>query len=134
MASRNLFEVGARFLANKLIEHGSVDAVYARGYEQVSVKAVLGSKLLRVDDGMGGLRIVWTDMDVLIPGGDLAFLLASEPPNPDRGDLLYITLPYEDVQTFEVFPMEGEPAWRWADPFRNLYRIHMKHVGNPEYP
>lgn len=130
MSSRNLFEIGASILTAKLIKHGSIDAVYARGYEFVNVKAILGSKLLRVDDGMGGLRIQWTDMDVLITKSDLAFLDVLDPPNPDRGDYFFLTIPYADQQTFEVFPIGSEPAWRWADPFQNLYRIHLKYISD----
>lgn len=130
---RNLFELKDRLLAAKLVKHGSMDGIYSRGADSINCKVILGMKLLRVDDGMGGVRIVWTDMDVLIPAADLSFLLVLDPPNPDRHDLLQIVLPYESPATFEVFPMDSEPAWRWADPHHNMYRIHMKHVADFTY-
>jgi hypothetical protein len=126
--SRNLFDVGAAALTAKLIKHGSVDAVYGRGEDQANVKAVIGSKLLKVDDGMGGLKIQWTDLDFLIPVADLVLPYAG-PIRPQREDMIYLVLPYE-VQSFQVYPFGSEPEWRYSDPFQYMYRIHTKYVGN----
>ena len=126
--SRNLFEHGFRALTSKLVRHGSVDAVYGRGDEEVNVKATIGSKLLKVDDGMGGLKIQWTDLDFLIPVSDLVLPYLG-PIRPQREDMIYLIMPY-DVQSFQVYPFGSEPEWRYTDPFENLYRIHTKYVGN----
>ena len=128
MSFRNLFEVGFRTLTSKLIKHGSVDAVYARGEDEINVKAVIGSKLLRVDDGMGGLKIQWTDLDFEIPVADLV-LPYSGPIIPMREDMIYLVMPYE-VQPFQVYPFGSEPEWRYCDPYQYMYRIHTKYVGS----
>jgi hypothetical protein len=126
--SRNLFDVGFGALTSKLITHASVDAVYARGDDEVNVKAVIGSKLLKVDDGMGGLKIQWTDLDFLIPVADLALPYLG-PILPQREDMVHLIMPYE-VQSFQVYPFGSEPEWRYCDPYQHMYRIHTKYVGN----
>jgi hypothetical protein len=129
VSRRNLFEVGSRTLTSKLIKHGSVDAIYARDDEDINVKAVIGSKLLRVSDGMGGFKILWTDLDFLIPVADLVFPYLG-PVIPMREDMIYLIMPYE-TQPFQVYPFgDTEPEWRYCDPFQNMYRIHTKYVGS----
>ena len=93
------------------------DAVYRRlGGEALSVKAVVGRTVFRSTDESG----MWTRIetrDFIVPRE----LLPSEPQVGDEVDFL--------GGTYEVLSPNGEPAWRWSDPFRTAYRIHTKHVG-----
>ena len=116
---------GLAWLTGKLREYAAQTVTYSRGTDSVDVPATFGKKLLKIDDGMGGIRVEWTDMDFLIPAADL--VLNGSPVIPQRGDLIHITEAY-DTQTFEVLPFGSEPAWRWSDPHQSMLRIHTKRV------
>lgn len=121
---------GLAFLTSQLAAHASQTVTYARGYDAVDVPATFGQKLLKLDDGFGGIRMEWTDMDFLIPAISLDF--GDGPIIPARGDLIYIEQG-ADVQTFEVFPFGNEPPWRWSDPHQSLLRIHTKYINTDAY-
>lgn len=124
---------GLAWLTQQLKANASQTVVYARGPNSVSVQTTFGKKLLRLDDGFGGLRVQWTDMDFLIAAADLTFDGVT-PITPHRGDFIYLTQG-TDVQTFEVFPFGNEPPWRFSDPYQLMYRIHAKYVAkNPIGP
>ena len=74
-------------------------------------------------------RIEFGDRDYLILASVLPF---GEPREGDR-----IVEQVDDVQypefgkflIYEIMPTDtGEPAWRWSDPYRQRYRIHVKLV------
>ena len=123
----DLLRDGLAFLTKQLKAYASVSIVYARGYDSVDVQATLGNKLLKLDDGFGGIRMEWTDLDLLIPAADLTFAYGGDPITPERGDLVYLTQGHQ-VQVYEVFPFGNEPPWRWADPHQSMYRIHAKWI------
>ena len=82
----------------------------------LALKAVAGRTVFRSTDESG----MWTRVetrDFIVPRE----LLPSEPQVGDEVDFL--------GGTYEVLSPNGEPAWRWSDPFRTAYRIHTKHVG-----
>jgi hypothetical protein len=117
-------------LTETFVEFGSRPATYVVGAETIAdMPVTLGSKILKVDDGMGGIRFEYTDMDFLIASRFLILPSTSQPITPDIGHLIRVTMP-NDVQTFEVFPFGNEPPWRWADPNQTMYRIHTKLIGN----
>jgi hypothetical protein len=116
-------------LTETIVEFGSRLVVYTReGVDIPNVPAMIGSKLLRVDDGMGGLRFEYTDMDFLIASRFLILPSTTQPFAPARGDLIRVAMPFE-TQTFEVFPFGSDPPWRWADPNQTMCRIHTKLIG-----
>lgn len=122
----DLLQEGLEWLGDQLKEHCSRLVVYRREDQQVAVKATLGKTLLQVDDGFGGARMEWTDRDFLILTGDL--VLNDQPTLPEPGDRI------RDVQggqavVFEVMAPGKEHAWRFADPFQKVLRIHTKFVG-----
>lgn len=118
----NRFRVGANKLASRLIQFGSETVTYTRGYDRVDVQAVLGSKKLKISD-QDGIRVEWTDMDFLILVSDLAF--DGVRIEPKRGDIIFLENTTDGtVQTYEVAPYANEPPWRWADSFKQMYRIH----------
>jgi len=127
----DLLKTGLAWLTTKLKDHASQAVTYARGYDSVDVQATLGQKLLQLDDGTGGIRMEWTDLDFLIPAADLTFdgvtLVI-----PERGDIIYLVVG-SLVESFEVFPFGAEPPWRWADPHQSMLRIHGKHIGEEPY-
>jgi hypothetical protein len=123
----DMLQQGLAYLTQALKASASQTVTYVRGTQSVDVQAVLGSKLLKIDDGFGGLRIQWTDMDFLIPGADLTF--DGDPIIPHRGDLIYLPIG-DQIQQFEVVPFGNEPPWRWSDPNQTMVRIHTKHFGS----
>ncbi|MBU6387846.1 MAG: hypothetical protein KGS49_18015 [Planctomycetes bacterium] len=122
----DLLRAGQQWLASKLKSHASSTVVYVRGTNQVSVLATIGRTLMKLDDGYGGVRMQWTDRDFLINPADL--VLAGSLITPERGDTILETVGTK-VYSYEVNAPGGEPAWRWSDPHRSLYRIHTKEIG-----
>ena len=122
----DLLRLGQQWLANKLKSHASSTVVYVRGANQVSVSATIGRTLMKLDDGYGGIRMQWTDRDFLIAPLDL--IIAGLAITPERGDTILETVGTK-IYTYEVNAPGGEPAWRWSDPHRSLYRIHTKEIG-----
>ena len=121
---------GLAWLDGQLKANASQTVTSARGYSSVDLPATYGMKLLKLDDGFGGIRLEWTDMDFGISAADL--VLDGEQVEPARGDLIYIQAP-TGVEIFEVFPFGNEPPWRWSDPHRNRYRIHTKHIDTEQF-
>jgi hypothetical protein len=122
----DMLQAGQEWLANQLKTHASNTVVYVRGANQVSVSATIGRTLMKLDDGYGGIRMQWTDRDFLIAPLDL--IIAGSAITPERGDTILETVGTK-VYTYEVNAPGGEPAWRWSDPHRSLYRIHTKEIG-----
>ena len=127
MAKTNMMRDGLAWFTDQIATHASETIIYARGPNSVEASASLGTKLLKISDGEGGIRLERTDLDVIIPAADLFALPLWD--EPRRGDLVYVTTP-NDVQAFEVLPYGGEEScWHWTDPIgQTQYRIHTKHV------
>jgi hypothetical protein len=125
------------WLAGEFKAYASQTVGYSRGTDTVYLLASLGSKLLKLDDGEGGFRIEWTDMDFLIPVADFQF--ASNPGVtivPQRGDLVIMTLTTgaDEIQEFEVRPYGADPSWRWCEPYQNMIRVHTKFMRSRPAP
>jgi hypothetical protein len=101
-----------------------------RDYASEVVTATFGAKLLQLDDGSGGIRVEYTDLDFCIPADQLDFGAGRF--TPERGDLIDVTMPY-DTQTFEVFPFGSDPPWRWSDPHQSMVRVHTKHIDTEQF-
>lgn len=117
---------GLAYLTGQLRAAASQTVVYGRGGDSVTTTATLGRKLLRLNDDLGGLRMEWTDLDVLIPSAGL--ILSGTPVVPTRGDFLLVTIG-DQVQRYEVRPYGNEPCWRWCDPGQTMIRIHFIFIG-----
>ena len=122
----DLLAFGMDWLADRLKAFAARSVVYRRGTEELTVAAVIGRTLLKLDDGYGGVRMEWTDRDFLIRPEDL--VLGGNTVLPERGDTIRETV---ETTTFvyEVMAPGKEPAWRWSDPHRQMLRIHTKQVG-----
>lgn len=130
----NLLRTGLTWLTQQLKAQVSEAIVYARGYDSVECRATLGKKLLKLDDGAGGFRIEWTDMDFLVPAADMTFDGGMTRVVPERADLIFLSLTGDDdVQVFEVTAYGSDPPWRWSDPFGQMRRIHGKHIDSEPY-
>jgi hypothetical protein len=105
--------------------------LYVRGASAIAVQATFGKKLLRLDDGTGGYRLEWTDMDFLIPARSMA--ISGTPITPMRGDVVKVSVGGL-YQKFEVRPYATESAWRWSDPGQTMLRIHAKFIGTEPAP
>jgi hypothetical protein len=123
-------KTGLAWLTTKMGAHASQRVTYLVGNDAIEVSATLGPKLLKLDDGLGGVRMEWTDMDFLIPAVDL--VLDGQPITPARGHKVLVTAG-ESVETYEVLPYGSEPAWRWADPHQSMFRIHGKNIDDEPY-
>lgn len=123
----DLLQTGLAWLSGQLRANASQTVTYARGASSVTVQAVYGQKLLKLDDGRGGIRMEWVDMDFLIDANDLTFDGGVTWVTPQRGDLIAATVNGE-AQTFEVRPYGSDAPWRWSDPHQTMYRIHTKQV------
>ena len=112
-----MIRTGIESLRAALAACSSVEVVYKPlGGGALAVMAVAGRTVFRSPDESG----MWTRIetrDFIVPRE----LLPSEPQVGDEVDFL--------GGTYEVLSPNGEPAWRWSDPFRTAYRIHTKHVG-----
>lgn len=119
----DLLSEGLQWLTEELLAHCGRTVTYRRGADEVTLQAVIGRTLLKLDDGYGGVRMEWTDRDFLIAADDL--VLGGEKTLPQRGDQVRETV---DGQTlvYEVLAPGNEPEWRWSDPHRTLLRIHTK--------
>jgi len=121
--SHNLFAWGAAFLDQQMYQHCSVEVAYQRGSVSLTVRAVVGSMLLKVADTHGDIRMERTDRDYIIRAEDLATL-----GEPRRGDLVRETVGTR-VLTFEVMAYGSEQPARYSDiTTRRTWRIHAKLV------
>lgn len=119
--SADLLRDGLAWLSAQLKAGASQQVVYRRGTESVTVNAVVGKSLLKLDDGYGGVRVTWTDRDFVIAAQDL--ILGGNVTLPQRGDRIEQTIDGV-THVFEVAAPGGEPEWRWSDPHQIMLRIH----------
>jgi hypothetical protein len=122
---QDLLQSGQAWLADQLHEHVATQVTYRRSTDEVTVRATIGRTLLKLDDGYGGVRMVWTDRDYLIRGADL--VLGGNPVQPQRGDQIREVVGAQTL-VYEVLAPGEEPPWRWADPHRQMFRIHTKQI------
>jgi hypothetical protein len=125
----NLMSRGRSMLARNLKAAAGVTATYTRGDYSVTLtgdSAVwIGNTLFRLSDA-DGLRMQWGERDYLIASADL--VLNGTAVEPAENDRITETINGTAI-TFEVLPVSpSEPAWRWSDPDRTVYRIHVKRV------
>ncbi len=122
----DMLRSGQEWLANQLKSYASRVIVYQRGTNQITLSAVIGRTLLKLEDGYGGVRMEWTDRDFLIAPKDL--VIAGAQVTPERGDMIRESEGNE-VFIHEVMVPGSEPPWRWSDPHRQLFRVHTKQIG-----
>lgn len=118
-------ERGARAHIARMKAAAGVSVTYRRGAECVTLTAWLGrTGFSRSAPSPGGASLVWGDRDYFVAVADL--VLGGETVTPREGDRIIEMIGGVEV-TFEVEPTAtGEPAWRYSDPTRLVWRIHVK--------
>jgi hypothetical protein len=127
----DMLQTGIAWLGGALKANASQPVTYSRGAQSVDLMSSYGAKLLKIDDGMGGIRIEWTDQDFKFLGADFHFVYG-DTIEPQRGDLVKATIDGQ-VETFEVLPFGTEPCWRWCDPYHVNIRVHTKHIDTEQF-
>lgn len=104
-----------------------VSATYTRGSTAVPLVVWDGRTLFsRQPKEPGGAAAVWGDRDYLFAVSDL--VAAGIPGTPQLGDRVTETIGGTAV-TFEITtPDTGEPAVRFSDQTRTVWRVHTKRV------
>ena len=121
----DMLHEGLAWLAEQQAEHVSREVIYTRGAYSATVPATVGATPFRVDDiGNGTTKLVRSERDYLIRAALL--VLNGVPVTPKRGDRITDSV---DGKVYECQPVvDGEPAWRNADPMGEMYRIHCTKV------
>ena len=101
----------------RLQESRPATVTLKRGATVQVVTAVVGRTAFVTNAPNKG-RVEWGERDYLIIAADIDSF-----GEPREGDRLIEMLNGVDV-TFEATAPNGEPAVRWADPYRVAYRIH----------
>lgn len=110
--------------------HFARTVTYERVSDDISfsVSATVGETRFRIGQGTGPDVLVRM-RDYLIEAADLA---AGGITEPQAGDKIRETLG-ATVHVHEVMgPGNGEPEWRWSDPYGGTMRIHTKLVDTEE--
>ena len=127
----NLLATGAIWLAARMRESASSSVAYKRRLESGTIRSVTlnatpsntSFETQRGDEEVVSLE----SRDFLITTADL--ILASVAALPERGDWIEETVGATTYK-YEVLFLNGEPQYRFADPYRKQLRIHTKHIGN----
>lgn len=121
----DLIKSGCEWLASGLKASASASITYTRaGVGSVSLSAIRGRSVLRVNDQYGGVRYEWSDADWIVLPGDL--VIGGDQITPQAGDTVEL-IEGGQVLTFEVLAPAGEPVWTWASG-RTMRRIHSKQI------
>lgn len=101
-----------------------VDAAYVRGDDRVDcLRFVRGTSKRTNTPEQGGVRTVIRIEDWIGRAEDLQ--LAGQQSEPQAGDQILLRLPNDQLQTYEVQPIAGEPCWRYLPETDDLWlRIH----------
>lgn len=121
----DLLERGMAWLANQLQVHAAQPVVYVRGNDWIDVKATLGRTVFALDQEIAGVPVEYGEADFLIRASDL--VLAAERIEPRDHDEIWWTSDGV-TRVYEALAPGNEPSWRYADPFRQLVRIHTKFI------
>ena len=121
----DLLQRGMVWLTNQLQDHASQPVVYVRGELYVELKATLGRTVFALDQEITGVPVEYGEVDFLIRSSDL--VLAGQRVEPADHDEIWWT--DEGVtRVYEALAPGNEPSWRYADPFRRMFRIHTKFI------
>ena len=117
----DLLDAGLAWLDRQRERFLTRPVVYRRGGQEAEVPATIGRTVFRLETGMGAIERIEA-RDYLIGVEHLTSF-----DQPRSGDRI---VEDRDGQrhTVEVMAPGGEPAWRWSDPDRRVYRIHTKHL------
>jgi hypothetical protein len=121
----NLLRKASAWLARTHAQSVSDSVIYSRGSTSVRVSAGIGSSNFQFTDSEGFVDHVKT-RDFLIRPSELK--LDYVPIDPKPGDRIVT----DCGDTYEVMAVNGEPCWRWSDPFQSRFRIHASLINQAE--
>lgn len=120
---------GRNALNRRMGVSAGVAVSYVRGAARIEIAAEDGTawvgqnRFSQQAPTPGGASLIWGDRDYKITVAVLAAL-----GEPQEGDCITETINGTTV-TFRVQqPDNGEPCFRYADPGRTVYRIHVKRL------
>lgn len=122
----DLLQRGMSMIARTFKEHASGTVTYRRGPHRLTIAATIGDDAAEVEAKGGGqfrTNIEWrqffvTAADLILNG--LAF-------EPQQGDEICETHGSETI-VYELQPTEEEPAWRYADAYRQTVILNCRRV------
>lgn len=121
----NLLSRASSWLSGAMQDAAGVAVTYTRAGTppaSLTLTAWVGRTVFSIaQPNGGGNRVEWGERDYLIPAASLTL------GEPARGDRVTEVLA-EGMRVFEVMAPAGEPAWRWSDQARTVYRVHTKRV------
>lgn len=123
----DLLEQSAAFLGDRRHTHLTRTVTYQRGAESVEIAATVGRTVFEQADDVGGSGFIRKveSRDFLVRRTDL--ILNGSATLPRAGDRVR-EADGSEIQVYEVMAPGGEPPFRYSDPYRNVLRIHTKHV------
>lgn len=111
------------WLAEQMQAAGSPEGTitFVRGATRIDLtgKAWATAGAARRNPGEAGPAVEWSDRDYMIPAADLPGI------EPRKGDRIEETIGGV-VTKFDAAPANGEPAARFSDDERTLWRVHTK--------
>ena len=119
-----LMASGTAFLNRSVKATHGVTVVYSRGAVSATLTAVVGRTVFSRNTP-NGAAVEIGERDYLINVADL--VLSGSAVEPVKGDRITEVINGISL-VFEIVPPLGEPAWRYSDPSRTKYRLHMKKV------
>ena len=124
----DLLAKGAAWLEQQRNTHYASPVTYQRGTATVELNATIGRTAFQQADEYGVVHHT-ESRDFLVLTA--ALVLGGSPALPQAGDRI---LEADGTKTlvYEVMAPNGEPPWRYSDPYRTTLRIHTKHVATEE--
>lgn len=118
------FLIASRWLARQRRSNATRRVYYLRGASSVQLSATLGASDFQREDA-NGFPIQFKSVDFLFDAADL--ILDGAPATPQRGDQIIDGTLTAGV-VYELMDNGGGPPWRYADAYREVYRVHTKQV------
>lgn len=115
----SLLTRAAETLRTRLAADAGVSVTYSRAATagSVALTAWVGRTVFASNND-GGPAVEFGERDYLIPAAALTL------GEPEEADIVTETVGGESLRFRVVRPSTGEPAWRWSDPGRTVYRVH----------
>ncbi len=113
-----IMQTANQWLADRLKDFDSETVTYSRGSQSGQAQAVIGRTVFKVEDSRNRFRLNWNGLDFLIQSADLQTAIGSNiPAKHDR-------ITRADGSIYDVEEVNGEPCYRFSDPYGIELRIH----------
>jgi hypothetical protein len=111
---------------DSLLNAGGVTVTLRRGNQTTPNVRALPIRTTSFDEDEDGRIVEVVSFDFQIAVG--AYRFGGVAVLPESGDLIEEAPPTEGAEppTHEALPVDGGPCWRYADPYRQVLRIHTK--------